>query len=320
MVFCDYNGYFAGRTVLVTGGAGFIGSHLTQHLAELDCDVRVLDDFSSGYRKNLKGIDATITEGSIIDNNNLSFAFDGCSVVFHLAAMVSVPLSIEEPEKCFEINVQGTKNVVDAATRTGCNRVVFASSAACYGPNPSLPSSEADRTFPKSPYAQSKLDAELIIANATSVDCNSGVSGVSLRYFNVFGEKQDPKSQYAAVVTAFSEAIKKSKSPVIYGDGNQTRDFVHVNNIVHANLLAASHPKRFCGEVYNVGTGKQTSLLELLSIMSNDDVHNATHFEGRAGDVRHSCADLTSITKKIGYQPIENTAQRLLDLVNPKQH
>lgn len=313
MVYCNYNGYFEDRTVLVTGGAGFIGSHLTQHLAALNCRVRVLDDFSSGNKTNLEGIDASVIEGSILDIHALSHAIGECCIVFHLGAQVSVPQSFVEPEKCFEINVQGTANVIEQAAQKGCSRVVFASSAACYGVNPSIPSSETDDVHAESPYARSKLDGERLVASAVGVD------GVSLRYFNVFGPRQNPNSQYAAVVTAFSKAIRQGTAPTIFGDGKQTRDFTHVDNIVHANLLAASHPKELCGSVYNVGTGKQMSLLDLLSIMSQNREPEAVFLDTRKGDVLHSCADISAISGAIGYKPVANTIDKLVELVNPKQ-
>ena len=308
----DYNGFFAGRTVLVTGGAGFIGSHLTQHLAELNCHVRVLDDFSSGYKTNLDGIEASVIEGSILDQEALDRSIEDCSIVFHEAAMVSVPLSVEDPEFCNLINVTGTKNVIEAAFRTGCERIVFASSAACYGNNPSLPSSETDRLCAESPYARSKRKGEQLMASANGIDT------VSLRYFNVFGKRQDPTSQYAAVVSAFANAIKQQRTPVIYGDGSQTRDFTHVLNVVHANLLAASYEEPLGGSIFNVGTGSTTSVFQLLQLLQGQE-EPAVHFQPvRQGDVLHSCANIKSIQQELGYHPIVETASAIASLINPR--
>jgi UDP-glucose 4-epimerase len=309
----DYNGYFDGRTVLVTGGAGFIGSHLTQHLATLNCDVRVLDDLSSGYISNLDGVDFTFIEGSIIDEDTLDQAIEHCSVVFHEAAMVSVPLSVEDPERCDLVNIKGTTNVIDAAIRAGSDRIVFASSAACYGSNPTLPSSESDPLSAESPYAMSKIAGEQLMANSQEVDT------VSLRYFNVFGKRQDPSSQYAAVVSAFIDAIQHHRTPVIFGVGNQTRDFTHVSNIVHANLLAASCENPLAGCVFNVGTGSATSVLQLLQLLQ-DQEDPEVHFQAiRQGDVQDSCASIKSIQEKLGYNPIIETEFALKSLINPRQ-
>jgi UDP-glucose 4-epimerase len=310
----DYNGFFSGRTVLVTGGAGFIGSHLTQHLAGLNCRVRVLDDLSSGYKSNLEGIDAILIEGSILDESTLDRAMKDCSIVFHEAAMVSVPMSIEDPQFCNLVNVTGTKNVVESATNAGCGRIVFASSAACYGSNPTLPSSEGDQLSAESPYAQSKIAGEHLMEGATGIDT------VSLRYFNVFGDRQDPTSQYAAVVSAFSDAIGQHQTPVIFGDGSQTRDFTHVSNVVHANLLAAAHDKPMRGCVFNVGTGNTVSVLKLLQLMQHEDEPDVHFHPTRQGDVQHSCANIDSIQKELGYHPIVETADAIMSLLNPRQN
>ena len=309
----DYNGFFAGRTVLVTGGAGFIGSHLTQHLASINCQVRVLDDLSSGYISNLNGIDATLIEGSILDEDALSHAIENCSIVFHEAALVSVPLSVEDPALCDEVNVTGSKNVIDAAKRVGMERIIFASSAACYGSNPVLPSSENDLLSTESPYALSKRAGELLMEHATEVDT------VSLRYFNVFGPRQDATSQYAAVISAFDDALKKGNTPVIFGDGSQTRDFIYVSNIVHANLLAASYEHRLHGSVFNVGTGNAMSIMQLLQLMQGNDEVNAEFKPVRQSDVQHSCANIDAIKHVLGYHPIVGTSTAIEGLVNPKQ-
>lgn len=309
----DYNGFFTGRTVLVTGGAGFIGSHLTQHLASLNCRVRVLDDLSSGYISNLDGIDATLIEGSILDEDVLSHAIENCSVVFHEAALVSVPMSVEDPEFCDLVNVTGTKNVIEAAIKVSSERIVFASSAACYGSNPTLPSTETDKLSTESPYATSKRAGELLMEHLTEID------SVSLRYFNVFGPRQDASSQYAAVVSAFTDAIGQNRTPVIFGDGKQTRDFTHVSNVVHANLLAASYQGRLQGSIFNVGTGYAMSILELLQHMQDNNEVDVVFKPTRQGDVQHSCANIDSITRVLGYRPITETSGAIAALVSPRQ-
>ncbi|MBC8309359.1 MAG: NAD-dependent epimerase/dehydratase family protein [Planctomycetes bacterium] len=313
MDYSAYNGFFEGKTALVTGGAGFIGSHLTQHLAALRCKVRVLDDFSTGRASNLLNIDAESIEGSILDDNLLQEVSDGCDFVFHLAAFVSVPKSIEEPQECYNTNILGTEKVVQAANDAKCRRLVFTSSAACYGSHPKLPSSERDQVSLESPYAESKFAGEQLVAKISAID------GVSLRYFNVFGQRQDPNSQYAAVVSAFKNAIQQNRSPIIYGDGTQTRDFTAVENVVHANLLAAYHPEPLCGAVFNVGMGFAMSLNTLVRTMANDEDVQVTYHRARNGDVQHSQADIGAISDVLGYSPVVDTVPALRLLLNPAE-
>jgi UDP-glucose 4-epimerase len=302
-----YDNFFEGKAVLVTGGAGFIGSHLTQHLALLGAQVRVLDNLSTGYRKNIDGIAVSLFEGSILDASVLHKAISGCSLVFHEAAFVSVPESFDDADSCFAINIKGTSNVMKAAERANCDRVMFASSAACYGSSPELPSSETDTVSAESPYAQSKVMGEQLMKDAQ-------VDAVSLRYFNVFGERQDPASQYAAVVSSFARTIQDGGTPTIYGDGSQTRDFTPVENIVHANLLAASHPNPLRGDVFNVGTGSSTSLLELVRGMAGNE--EVTFEPARTGDVQDSRADIAKITAALSYETVVQTSDALRALVN----
>lgn len=302
-----YDNFFEGKAVLVTGGAGFIGSHLTQHLVRLGAQVRVLDNLSTGYRKNLDGIAVSLFEGSILDASVLHKAISGCSLVFHEAAFVSVPESFDDADSCFATNIKGTSNVMKAAERANCDRVMFASSAACYGSSPELPSSETDTVSAESPYAQSKVMGEQLMKDAQ-------VDAVSLRYFNVFGERQDPASQYAAVVSSFARTIQDGGTPTIYGNGSQTRDFTPVENIVHANLLAASHPNPLRGEVFNVGTGSSTSLLELVRGMAGNE--EVTFEPARTGDVQDSRADIAKITGALSYETVVQTSDALRALVN----
>jgi len=302
-----YDNFFEGKAVLVTGGAGFIGSHLTQHLVRLGAQVRVLDNLSTGYRKNIDGIAVSLFEGSILDASVLHKAISGCSLVFHEAAFVSVPESFDDADSCFATNIKGTSNVMKAAERANCDRVMFASSAACYGSSPELPSSETDTVSAESPYAQSKVMGEQLMKDAQ-------VDAVSLRYFNVFGERQDPASQYAAVVSSFARTIQDGGTPTIYGNGSQTRDFTPVENIVHANLLAASHPNPLRGEVFNVGTGSSTSLLELVRGMAGNE--EVTFEPARTGDVQDSRADIAKITGALSYETVVQTSDALRALVN----
>jgi UDP-glucose 4-epimerase len=302
-----YDNFFEGKAVLVTGGAGFIGSHLTQHLVRLGAQVRVLDNLSTGYRKNLDGIAVSLFEGSILDASVLHKAISDCSLVFHEAAFVSVPESFDNADSCFATNIKGTSNVMKAAERANCDRVMFASSAACYGSSPELPSSETDTVSAESPYAQSKVMGEQLMKDAQ-------VDAVSLRYFNVFGERQDPTSQYAAVVSSFARTIQDGGTPTIYGNGSQTRDFTPVENIVHANLLAASHPNPLRGEVFNVGTGSSTSLLELVRGMAGNE--EVTFEPARTGDVQDSRADIAKITAALSYETVVQTSDALRALVN----
>lgn len=313
MTLCNYDGCFDGKTVLVTGGAGFIGSHLTQQLQSLGAKIRVLDDLSAGSMENLVGLKIEFVEGSILNQSILSTLTSQCEFVFHLAAFVSVPESIQNPSKCLETNIEGTRRVMTAATDQGCRRVIFSSSAACYGPRPTLPSKEGDVLEPASPYATSKCDAELILETLENTSCDT----VSLRYFNVFGERQSTHSDYAAVIAAFLFAIRNNKVPRLYGDGSQTRDFIHVSNVVHANLLAASHQKTLGGGVFNVGTGEAISILSLLQTMTGKQTPQANFLPQRDGDIKHSCADIQRIASTFGFSLVRKTESALKELVNP---
>lgn len=298
----EYRGVFRSARCLITGGAGFIGSHLGRRLLELNAQVRVLDDFSSGRESNVpEGV--TLIRGSILDDQLLRQSIDGCDFVFHQAAMVSVPQSVEQPERCMAINVDGTRRVLEAARGAGVERVCFAASAAAYGNTPSLPSKETDPPDCWSPYAASKVAGELLLQ--TWARCY-GLSTVSLRYFNIFGPRQDPKSPYAAVISAFCDALAAGRRPRIMGDGEQTRDFTPVANVVHANLLAASSPKPLAGEVFNIGCATRIRLLDVLEQMGkvlNVDA-TPTFAEPRAGDVRHSSADIARARDVLEYEPV----------------
>jgi nucleoside-diphosphate-sugar epimerase len=292
---------FKGTMSLITGGAGFIGSHLGRRLVELVGRVRVLDDLSGGVRENVPA-GAELIQASILDAPALKRAVAGCRYVFHEAAMVSVPESVDKPEECMRVNVLGTERVLSAAKAAGVQRVVFAASAAAYGNNPSLPSRETDVPDCWSPYAMSKVAGEHLLAVFSRC---YGLSTVSLRYFNIFGPRQNPDSPYAAVISAFVKALRAGRRVTIHGDGKQTRDFTYVENVVEANLSAAGRPRRLMGEVVNIGTGVRTDLLTVLARLAEELGAEGTPEFGpsRAGDVRDSVADISRARELLGYEP-----------------
>ncbi|GJQ29079.1 MAG: UDP-glucose 4-epimerase-like protein [Phycisphaerae bacterium] len=303
----DYQGYYAGVPVLVTGGAGFIGSHLASRLLELGARVRIVDDLSSGFAANVPA-GAALTRASVLDDTALRDAMRGCRVVFHQAALVSVPQSIEQPERCLEANILGTQRVLLAARDLGVSRVLFAASAAAYGNTPTLPSRETDRPDTWSPYAASKVTGEYLLQ--TFARCY-GLSTLSLRYFNIFGPRQDPRSPYAAVISAFADALLNGKNPRVFGDGLQTRDFTYIDNVVHANLLGGSSSTDFQGDVINIGTGIRTSLLDVLEHMAREfgmEPHRV-YEPARAGDIRDSVADIGLARSRLQYEPLVGFAE-----------
>jgi nucleoside-diphosphate-sugar epimerase len=304
----DHHGdRFAGRTVLVTGGAGFIGSHVVEALVKLDAKVRVIDDLSGGDWANLAGFDQSIKQitGSIADAAVCAEATAGCEYVFHLAGFGSIPRSIERPDLYLQANVVGTFNVLEAARTAGVHRVVFSGSSNYYGDFEDGPKRHEDqppRTY--NPYGASKLWGEgAMRAWSQSYAMDTAV----LRYFNIFGPRQSPNSEYAAVIAAFAQALTAERTPIIYGDGGQSRDFTYVANAVHANLLAAAHPEPLHGEVYNVATGRSTTVNELYRQMAHlmgcDNV-TPDYAEARAGEIRHSLADITRAERVLGYHPL----------------
>jgi nucleoside-diphosphate-sugar epimerase len=288
---------------LVTGGAGFIGSHLADRLAELGHDVRVVDNFSTGRRSNIESLAGRIevVEGDIQSAERAYAAVRGCEVVFHLAALPSVPRSIQDPLTSNASNVTGLLNVMLAARDAGVRRVVYASSSSVYGANPSLPKSEDMTPMPISPYAVAKLAGEGYCRAFGEV---YGLETVALRYFNVFGPRQDPRSQYAAVIPNFIAALLSEESPVIFGDGEQSRDFTYVENVMQANLLAVE-AANVAGRVYNVACGERVTLNELIAELRDllgSDVP-PVHREPRPGDVRHSHADISAARRDLAYEP-----------------
>jgi nucleoside-diphosphate-sugar epimerase len=311
---------------LVTGGAGFIGSHIADALVEQGHDVVVLDNFSTGKRENLISAPTQLVEGDIRDPETCIKAAKGCDGIFHEAALVSVPDSINRPRDNHDINITGTLNILEAARQQGVKRVVFASSAAVYGDNPELPKREDMLPEPKSPYALAKLAGEYYLK--VYADC-FGLETVALRYFNVFGPRQDPSSMYSGVISIFSERIKKGLPITIYGDGEQTRDFVNVADVVQANLLAMESPivgsrtsevertSHVQHSTFNIATGRQTSLLDLVSALGGIcGLEPELNFApARPGDIQHSLADISKACKKLGYRPgvdLEGGLKRLL--------
>lgn len=292
---------------LVTGGAGFIGSSIAEALLQKGESVRVLDDFSTGRRQNLHGLDKLsgkfeLMEGSIVDPATVAKAVEGVEVVFHEAAIPSVTRSVDDPQSTMRTNVLGTTVVLDMARHAKVRRVVFAASSSAYGDTPTLPKIETMVPAPMSPYAVSKLTCEHQLEVFSHI---YGIETVSLRYFNVFGPKQDPTSQYAAVIPNFITAAIKNESPVVYGDGEQTRDFCFIENTVNANLLAAASPKKLTGQVVNIACGERISLNRLLSSIGEEVGHPivAKYLPARSGDVRDSLASIEAAHALIGYQP-----------------
>jgi UDP-glucose 4-epimerase len=301
----QHRGSFHGSTVCVTGGAGFIGSHLADALVECGAKVRIVDDFSNGRESNLVGpaSSAEVFRGSICDDSVLDRAFVGAEVVFHQAAMGSVPRSVEMPSAYHEVNVGGTLRVLEASRRHRVRRVVYAASSSAYGNTAVLPKVESMRPDPLSPYAYTKLAGEHLMRAWSRC---YGLETVSLRYFNIFGPRQRHDSPYAAVIPMFAQRIRSGMRPEIFGDGGQTRDFTFVANAVHANLLAGSVPRVLQGEMVNIACGTRFSLLQLLQAMSKiiGIPADPDYRPDRAGDVRDSEADVGLARDLLGYQVV----------------
>ena len=288
--------------VVVTGGAGFIGSHLALKLAERGNHVTIVDDLSTGRVENiaalLKTSGAELVRGSVTDLSLLQSVFSGASYVFHLAAIPSVPRSIEDPLGTHQVNVTGTLNVLMAARDSNVQKVVYASSSSVYGDTPTLPKREDMMPSPQSPYAVAKLAGEYYCSVFHQV---FGLPTVCLRYFNVYGPRQDPHSPYAAVIPKFITSVLQGRPPIIFGDGGQTRDFTYVEDATEANILAVESDAT---GIFNIGSGDRVSINELarlvLEILGKD--LEPQHLEPRAGDIRHSLADI-ALAKTFGYTP-----------------
>lgn len=281
--------------ILITGGAGFIGSHIADYFIEKGDEVVVLDNLSSGKKENLSKKTKLII-GSVTDKEILEKAVKGVDCIFHLAAVVSVPLSFQKPKLCMKVNVDGTKNVLEAALKNNVKKVIFSSSAAVYGNNLHTPLKEDEPHKPLSPYADSKVKGEKLCIEYSK----KGLKTCVLRYFNVYGIRQDPKSPYSGVITLFSEKAKKSEDITIYGDGLQTRDFINVSDIVQANVLAMEKLEG----IYNVARGEEITIKKLAEEIIRISKSNSKiiYKAPREGDIKQSLADITKI-KQIGFRP-----------------
>ncbi len=289
---------------LVTGGAGFIGSHIVGALVNNGHDVRVLDNLSSGHYKNLREVSDKIEflEGDVRDPDACSNATEGCDGIFHQAALVSVVDSIERPQDNHDININGVMNILEAARTQGCKRIVFASSAAIYGNNPTLPKNETMLPEPLSPYGAAKICGEHCLQAYAE---QFGISCVALRYFNVYGPRQDPSSMYSGVISRFVECAKNRATPTVFGDGKQTRDFVYVDDIVQANLKAMTTENNIKFLRCNIGTGNATCLLDVIEALRDitGELDQPLFKPERPGDIRHSVADITLARENLDFQP-----------------
>ena len=290
---------------LITGGAGFIGCNLARYILDKGHDVVVLDNFATGKRENLTEIADKIEliEGDVRDRDAVDRAIDGCTAIFHEAALGSVPRSVEHPVESHDTNVNGTVTVLEAARAAGIKRVAFAASSSAYGERAESPKHEAMAPMPISPYAANKVSCE---AYMQAYAAAYGMETVCLRYFNVFGPYQDPEGAYAAVIPAFVSHLLAGEGPVVFGDGEQSRDFCFVENVCNAIWLAANAPAETCsGKVMNIACNARTSLNEILAQLKGllDSDIEATYEDERAGDVKHSLADVSLAKEAIGYEP-----------------
>ena len=285
--------------LLITGGSGFIGSHIVEHYQGMAEEIRVLDNLRTGYRHNLDGLEHTFIEGSITDRALVEKAVAGVDYVFHLAALVSVPESMAKPGECVDINVCGLLNVLEAAANAGVKKLVFASSAAIYGDNPTVPKVETMVPEPKSPYAITKLDGEYYLG---MYHAEGRLETAAIRFFNVFGPRQDPQGAYAAAVPIFIEKAVRDEAITVYGDGEQTRDFIYVKDIVGALSFAVETPG--VTGVFNAGYGGQITINQLASelIAAAGSASVVQHGPERAGDVKHSRASAAKL-RAAGWAP-----------------
>ncbi len=312
---------YTGVTVCVTGGAGFIGGHVVDALLSLGANIQVIDDLSNSSLEHLAGLielepdRVRFTHASILDDEAVADAVGGAQIVIHLAALGSVPRSIEEPQRTWSVNATGTLRILEAARNAGSRRLVFAASSSAYGEQPALPKVESQPTNPLSPYAVSKAAGEQLLSVWSRC---YGLSTVSLRYFNIFGPRQSADSAYAAVVAAFAKSLLAGDAPIIYGDGSQTRDLTYVSNAVLATLLAGASATPLTGQIVNVGTGRRVSVLELAGLMAQQtgQQHVSPVFKPeRAGDVKHSLADISAARQLLGYEPVTSLEDGLSETV-----
>ncbi|MBN2535467.1 MAG: NAD-dependent epimerase/dehydratase family protein [Spirochaetales bacterium] len=303
------------KSAVITGGAGFIGSHLSEELGNQGISILILDNLHTGYMKNIEPLlnksNVRFIKGDILDFDLLVKSFSGVDTVFHTAALISVPESMLKEKEYVTVNTIGTLNVLKACRETGVKNVVLSSSAAVYGDNPVIPKKEDMIPEPKSPYAVTKLDGEYYFnMYKTEYGINAGV----LRYFNVFGPRQDPTSPYAAAISIFIEKALKNNDIIIFGDGEQTRDFIYVKDIVQANILAAQHR----GSLYNAAYGKKTTIIEIAKkIIKLTGSGSKLVFQAeRRGDIRHSMADNTKIKTELGFTTAADIDTGLLETIN----
>jgi nucleoside-diphosphate-sugar epimerase len=301
---------------LVTGGAGFIGSNLAEELIRQGAKVNILDNFSTGCRENLEEIqgDFDFIKGDLNDDAALLRAIDGVDIVFHQAALPSVPRSVENPLETHQACVNGTFNVLVKAKDAGVKRLVYAASSSAYGDQEVTPKVETMRPEPLSPYAAAKLTGEYYCRVFNEV---YGLQTISLRYFNVFGPRQNPSSAYSGVISRFIDSLMKGQNPVIYGDGEQTRDFTYISNVVDANINAAQTSDGI-GEVINTANGEKVSLNELLDVLkkiTGQTSLDADYFDARTGDVKHSQADNTRAKQWIGYRKLVGLEEGLRNTI-----
>ncbi|RPH51241.1 MAG: SDR family oxidoreductase [Desulfobacteraceae bacterium] len=304
---------------LITGGCGFIGSHLAEELVSEGNSVRIYDNLSSGYEKNIATIRNKVEfiKADVRDLSAINSAMSGVDNVFHGAALVSVFDSVKRPYDNHDINLTGTLNVLTAARDNGVKRLVFASSAAVYGNNPELPKREDMKPEPESPYGLAKVAAEHYLAVFAKL---YGLETVGLRFFNVYGPRQDPGSLYSGVTSRFVKAVMDGDSPSVFGDGKQTRDFIFVDDVVRACILAMYSTGIGKGDVFNIGSGFQTSLLDLLKVLKEfvGKSFDIEFYEPRTGDLKHSCADITLAEQKLQFSPkhdIRAGLKKLLDYI-----
>lgn len=308
------------KQYLVTGGAGFIGSHIVRALLEQGASVRVLDNFSSGKGENFGGLADSkngsrleVHEGDLRDAAKVALAVRGVEVIFHEAAFVSVPESMEKPQECFDVNIMGTSILLEAARTAGVRRVVIASSAAVYGDSNVLPLAEETPLRSLSPYAVSKLANEMFAALYTEA---FGLEVSALRYFNVYGPRQRPDSTYAAAVPIFIRCLRNGRATTVFGDGGQTRDLIFVGDVVRANLIAAEHPAA-PGQIFNICTGQETRILDLLDVLYKlfPDAPKPVFSEPRAGDIYKSLGSPVKAEKTIGFKAQTSLAAGLKETV-----
>jgi len=302
------------KKIVVTGGAGFIGSHIVEYWSKQNADVLVLDNLRSGFEKNLNGFEnVTFVRGSITDKDVVFSVLENADYVHHLAAMISVPESVENPFECVSINVNGLLNVLEASAKHKIKKIVHSSSAAVYGDNPVSPKTILMKPEPKSPYGITKLDGEYYLQSYLE---NFGLQTISLRYFNVFGPRQDPKSQYAAAIPIFVNNALQNKEIIIYGDGEQTRDFIFVKDVVAANVLAATTEN--VNGTFNVACGSAISINQLVNLvleLTNSKSHIRYEKE-RAGDIKHSLASIEETKQQLGFQPKHDLLEGLKETIN----